>query len=296
MSLSTRENTFSVTIDITDLMFQEEYGRHHNTRAIDIGHHGIQYCFSYMSPNDTVSYGSLSLTFYLATSRLLVQGTLYLLWVEEHLPTINHQAECRYMKDLGSWRALAHKRGIGIRRGSHATRASQRFQVKTGSVKCDLHPDPTGLPTDLQTSISTDSSASRVLSDRDHSAPDVLGLSDTSKPEVLPPEKDHCALEVHPPTDLAVPGSPSPSDHRSPPPTDVSTPEALPLSSESASEVIPSSDNSGPADTQVRPKSPGLSDAKVSVTTDGYREKCKERQKTKSKSSKEAAKHLLHRL
>ena len=180
------------------------------------------------------------------------------------------------MKDLGSWRALARKCGIGIRRNS-----------KTGSVKCDLHPDPTGHPADLHTSISADSSASRVLSHRDHSAPDALCLSDSSKSEFLPPEKDHHAPEVHPPTDLPVPGSPSPSNHRSPPPTDASAPEGLPLSTESASEVTPSSDNSGPSDTQKRPKSPGLSGAKVSGTADGSQKKCK---KTKNKCSKEAPK------
>ena len=293
VSLLTRENTFSVTIDITDLMFlafQEECERHHDTRPIDRGQHGVQYRFSYMSPNDTVSYGSLSLTFYPTTSRLLVQGTSYLLWVEEHLPTIYHQAECRYMKDLGSWRALARKRGIGIRRDSHTTRASQRLQAKTGSLKCDLHPDPSGHPVDLQTSISTNSSASRVLSHSDHGAPDALCLSDSSKSKVLPPDKDHRAPEVHPPTDLPVPGSPSPSDHRSPPPTDASAPEALPLSIESAAEVTPSSDNSGPSDTQKRLKSPGPSGAKVIGTADGSQKKCKKSKKTKNKSSKEAPK------
>ena len=125
MSISTRENTFSVTIDITDVMllaFIEVCERHHDVKPIDRGQHGIQYRFSYTSPSDRDYYGTLSLTFFSTTSRLLVQGSSYLLWVEEHLPLIQQQAHARCIEDMGTWRATARGHGIGICRNVRATR------------------------------------------------------------------------------------------------------------------------------------------------------------------------------
>ena len=55
VTLLTRENSFSVTIDIIDIMFllfMEECGLHHNVRPIDRGPNGIQYRFDYTSPDD----------------------------------------------------------------------------------------------------------------------------------------------------------------------------------------------------------------------------------------------------
>ena len=129
VSISTRENTFSVTIDITDVMFLafiEVCEHHHDVKPIDRGQHGIQYRFSYTSPSDTDYYGTLSLTFFSTTSRLLVQGSSYLLWVEEHLPLIQQQAHARCIEDMGTWRATARRRGIGIRRNARASRRTRQ--------------------------------------------------------------------------------------------------------------------------------------------------------------------------
>ena len=100
------ENSFSVTIDILDmlfLVFVEECERHHGVTPIDRGQHGLQFRFSYISPNDNEQYGTLSLTLYPTTSRLLVQGTSYLLWVNEHLPIIHREAEVKTSQDLYYW-------------------------------------------------------------------------------------------------------------------------------------------------------------------------------------------------
>ena len=105
VTLITRENTFSITIDIIDiifLVFMEECELHHNVRPVDRGSNGIQFRFDYTSPDDAENYGILSLTFYATTSRLLVQGTSYLRWVDEHLPLIYKRAESRYTEDLGT--------------------------------------------------------------------------------------------------------------------------------------------------------------------------------------------------
>ena len=108
------------------LAFIEVCEHHHDVKPIDRGQHGIQYRFSYTSPSDTDYYGTLSLTFFSTTSRLLVQGSSYLLWVEEHLPLIQQQAHARCIEDMGTWRATARRRGIGIRRNARATRRTRQ--------------------------------------------------------------------------------------------------------------------------------------------------------------------------
>ena len=108
----------------------EECELHHNVRPVDRGSNGIQLRFDYTSPDDAENFGTLSLTFYATTSRLLVQGTSYLLWVDEHLPLIYKRAESRYTEDLGTWRSLTRRRGIGLRRNPRTTRQTSLRQAK----------------------------------------------------------------------------------------------------------------------------------------------------------------------
>ena len=119
ISMVQRENCFSVTIDILDMMFLvfvDKCQRHHGVVPIDRGQHGLQLRFPYNSPNEKEHYGTLSLTFYLTTSRLLVQGSSYMLWVEEHLPIVYKAVEGKYLADIPTWRAQSLQRGIGVRR------------------------------------------------------------------------------------------------------------------------------------------------------------------------------------
>ena len=97
------------------LVFVEECERHHGVTPIDRGQHGVRFRFSYISPNDNEQYGTLSLTLYPTTSRLLVQGTSYLPWVDEHQPIIHREAEVKYLGDVTKWHALTLCRGIGVR-------------------------------------------------------------------------------------------------------------------------------------------------------------------------------------
>ena len=78
--MAVRENSFSVTIDILDIMFLaflEECENYYGISPVNRGHSGLQFRFDYTSPCDSEIYGTISLTFYPSTSRLLVQGTSY---------------------------------------------------------------------------------------------------------------------------------------------------------------------------------------------------------------------------
>ena len=55
------------------------------------------------------------------------------MWVEEHLPIIFNEAESRYTADIGHWRTLALRRGIGLRRDSRQRR-DRRAQLPS-----DIH-------------------------------------------------------------------------------------------------------------------------------------------------------------
>ena len=131
----------------------------------------------YTSPFDQEQYGSLSLTFYPTTSRLLVQGTSYLLWVEEHLPAIYGEAETRYLADISSWRSLA-LRGIGIKRDSRHRR--DRRQISNTHVTDTVLPctfdcrDSASAATPVADSAGT-ITASPADSYR-HDAPSLLSL------------------------------------------------------------------------------------------------------------------------
>ena len=119
------ENSFSVTIDILDIMFLaflEECENYYGISPVNRGHSGLQFRFDYTSPCDSEIYGTNSFIFYPSTSRLLVQGTSYLLWIDEHLPIVYQHAEDRYQRDVDTWRVLTRRRGIGVKRNSRSLR------------------------------------------------------------------------------------------------------------------------------------------------------------------------------
>ena len=63
IGIQTKENTFSVTIDVTDLMFLimfEVCEAHHGVSPVDRGVNGQQFRFPYSSPGDSEHYGSIS--------------------------------------------------------------------------------------------------------------------------------------------------------------------------------------------------------------------------------------------
>ena len=152
-TLNARENTQSVTIDITDTMFLvilEESERHHSTKPIDRGHHGLQLRAPYVSPSDQTQYGNISLTFYPSTSRLLVQGSSYMLWVEEHLPLIYHSAEAKYLENALKWCNLATEQHIGRNKNRSTNRGRTKQEPSSSSevipVALCLSPSPTAAP------------------------------------------------------------------------------------------------------------------------------------------------------
>ena len=111
----------SVTIDVIDIMFLafvEQCEHFYNRKPIDRGHHGLQFKFDYCSPNEAEHYGSISLTFYPSTARLHVQGSSYLLWVEEHLPSLYANTEAMIRNQVSKWSSLSRQRGIGRKRES----------------------------------------------------------------------------------------------------------------------------------------------------------------------------------
>ena len=122
ISITLRENTYSVTIDILETLFLVLYAEcltHHGADPIDHGQNGTQLYFLYSSPGDVEYYGSISLTFYPTTSRLLVQGSSYLLWVTEHLPVLQKRAEETYATDTEKWQSLSEKRAIGRKKAGN---------------------------------------------------------------------------------------------------------------------------------------------------------------------------------
>ena len=110
------------------LVILSECETYHDVSPIDRGLNGQQLRFPYTSPRDSEHYGSISLTFYPTTSRLLVQGSSYLLWVDEHLPVICEQAEHRYLQSASTWTALARRWGIGLKREGRNTRQTRSLR------------------------------------------------------------------------------------------------------------------------------------------------------------------------
>ena len=143
LSLDIRENACSMTIDITDIMFLvllEQCKSSYDCEPIDRGHQGIQIRCQYHSPDDSSAYGSLSLTFYGSTSRLLVQGSSYILWYEEHLPGIYSKAQDVLTGDLGKWSKMAKKLGIGISRHRVSTRSGKKADISSPIAELPVNP------------------------------------------------------------------------------------------------------------------------------------------------------------
>ena len=141
ISMTIKENRSSVTIDIEDIMFLpllKQCEIHHSTKPVDNGPNGLQFKFAYTSPNDIVPYGTISLTFYPSTSRLLVQGTSYLLWVEEYRPLIYNQAHVELESDTSKWYMLARKQGVGRNRASRAASTSSSRGSSSRSASTSL--------------------------------------------------------------------------------------------------------------------------------------------------------------
>ena len=122
ITITIKDNICSTTIDIVDVMFHallEHSIAYHGclSDVVNRGHQGIQLKFPYISPTDSAPYGTISLTFYATTSRLLVQGSSYILWIEEHLPHIYSLAQSDFMDNASKWITQARKQGVGKNRG-----------------------------------------------------------------------------------------------------------------------------------------------------------------------------------
>ena len=184
ISIITRKNSFSVTVDITDIMFLafvDECQKHYCVNPVDRGHNGLQFRFEYTSPDDaTEHYGTISLTFYASTSRLLVQGTSYLLWIDEHLPILYTKAEQAYDEDIGKWRSLARRRGIGVKRVMRQTLRGQGLLSNPMDDNAVLPTSPRS-PATLPSSPNTIPSSPNCLP----SSSDQVSLSATVSPHVV---------------------------------------------------------------------------------------------------------------
>ena len=186
ISLSTKENTFSVTIDIVDFMFLvfvEECKVYHGVSPIDRGQHGLLFYFAYTSPNDSETYGSISLTFYPTTARLLVQGSSYLLWIDEHMPMIYARAEYKYMENASKWNDATKRLGIGLRRSTETrrlTRASAKAQgtalVNSQTPSKRVPPAGLGATITAQPAVSGSIASADVPPIRDATLPGAAAL------------------------------------------------------------------------------------------------------------------------
>ena len=141
ISMTIKENRSSVTIGIEDIMFLpllKQCEIHHSIKPVDNGPNWLHFKFAYTSPNDIVSYGIISLTFYPSTTRLLVQGTSYLLWMEEYRPLIYNQAHVELESDTSKWYMLARKQGAGRNRASRAASTSSSWASSSRSASNSL--------------------------------------------------------------------------------------------------------------------------------------------------------------
>ena len=167
-----RENMMSVTIDVTDIMFLafvEQCEHHYDIAPIDRGHHGLQFRFDYRSPNEDEHYGSISLTFYPSTARLHVQGSSYLLWVEEHLPSIYANTETRFSSQISKWAYLSRQRGIGWKRESRRQRSSVDLALTTSAAPSES-PGPTPTAAVCMPAVTTSLTAAPVVPTQDLAA------------------------------------------------------------------------------------------------------------------------------
>ena len=147
VSIELKENkvSFTIHIDSFELFLpllqtcEDLYG----IKPTDHNKNGLQFKILYTSPDDSSnSYGTISLTLYPSTSRLHVQGTSYILWVEEHLPLILKSSEDILNSDLSRWQTIAKERGIGSNR-------QPRVKSIPLSSKPDRNPTHAPLPVHL---------------------------------------------------------------------------------------------------------------------------------------------------
>ena len=195
ISLSTKENTLSVTIDIVDVMllvFIEECKAYHGVSPTHRGQHGLQLYFAYTSPDDSETYGSISLTFYPTTARLLVQGSSYLLWVDEHMPVICARAEHNFMENASRWNGITKRLGIGLKRDSRPTMSTRMTRASTRAMSSldatvstvPVSPIPDATVSTVPVSSISDATVSTVpvssISDATVSTVPVSSLSDAT--------------------------------------------------------------------------------------------------------------------
>ena len=84
----------NVPDELFDTWLSASKAFYHGVEALDRGQHGIQLYMQYRSGVETGPVlGTVSLTFYKSTSRIHVQGSSYVLWLEEHWPRIHRQVD-----------------------------------------------------------------------------------------------------------------------------------------------------------------------------------------------------------
>ena len=134
-----QQNKYSTTVNISKniflIMFDICKEKYQNANISERGQNGIQMTFSLSSASDVgETCGRVSLTFYLSTSVLHVQGSSHLLWVEEHLPWICAEAECLHAQDTEKWEELAKQLGVGNKFPPHPSPSSPDRSTATFNI------------------------------------------------------------------------------------------------------------------------------------------------------------------
>ena len=134
-SCSVASNAFCVTLEVIpeymDLWISTCESYYADAIIIDRMKNGLQLKTSYISDGDSSAMGSLSLTFHRTTHRIHVQGSSYLLWLEEHHRILQHKVE-----------ALAHQAGKAIKKAKRTSRNFSR-RSKTSKYLGDKEPRST---------------------------------------------------------------------------------------------------------------------------------------------------------
>ena len=117
-SIDIKESTSSLTVHLLPKIFLvwiETCQNFYEMQPVAKGA-GIQFKCNYQSSVDNIIYGSISLTFYKSTCKLLIQGHSYLLWHAEHYPVICRQADSLFNSDPEKWLNLADSEKVGSKR------------------------------------------------------------------------------------------------------------------------------------------------------------------------------------
>lgn len=150
-----KQNKCSLTLDIkeglVELWLETLKDYYTQGETMDRGQQGVQIKTVYVSPTDTTEMGSISITTYKSTSRIHIQGSSYLIWMEEHLPVLETLVSERAKQDESLGKILDSQ----PRKSQRARQASiMRSAESINCAVCGVEVDSNGDSRDVFATLS----------------------------------------------------------------------------------------------------------------------------------------------